>query len=105
MTAARVIVAMALVAAVGCGSDGSEDSEDYGNLLASPGGLIVLEEEHPDGWNRADCLLCHAANNIHNVNRTGLPDDVADLQNVRAIVNNQGEASCSLCHGDNGVQP
>lgn len=99
------ILSMFFLALAGCGSDGSEDSENYGNLLASPGGLIVLEEEHPDGWNRADCLLCHAADNIHNVNRTGLPDDDVDLEGVRAIVHNQGEASCALCHGDNGVQP
>lgn len=96
-------VAVSLLLA-GCGDISSDpEGEDYGNLLASPGGLVVLEEEHPDGWGRPDCFLCHNVNNIHNVNRTGLPDDVVDLEGVRAIVANQGEQSCSLCHGDNGV--
>ena len=38
------------------------------------------------------------------VNRTGLPDDVVDLPGINAIIANQGEASCMLCHGTNGVQ-
>jgi hypothetical protein len=33
-----------------CGSGADPQSENYGNLLASPGGLVVLEEEHPTGW-------------------------------------------------------
>jgi hypothetical protein len=93
-----------VLALAGCGSDSRPMSEDYGNLLASPGGLVVLQEEHPSGWTRPDCFACHNVNNIHQVNRTGLPNNVADLAGVRAIVNNQGLASCALCHGDNGVQ-
>ena len=92
-----------LCVAAGCGSDAGPQSEDYGNLLASPGGLVVLEEEHPTGWMRADCFGCHNVNNIHQINRTGLPDDEVDLPNVRAIVQSGGEASCMMCHGDNGV--
>lgn len=94
-----------LALAVGCGSDADPQSEDYGNLLASPGGLVVLEEEHPTGWMRADCFGCHNVNNIHQINRTGLPDDEVDLAGVRAIVQNQGESSCMMCHGSNGVPP
>jgi len=89
----------------GCGSDGETRSEDYGNILASPAGLVLLEEEHPTGWSRPDCFACHEVRNIHTINRTGLPDEQADLAGVRAIVREQGEASCSLCHGDNGVEP
>jgi len=91
------------VALAGCGSSSSPQSEDYGNLLASPGGLIVLQEEHPSGWMRPDCFGCHAFQNMHQVNRTGLPDELVDLPGIRAIIQNQGEASCPLCHGDNGV--
>jgi hypothetical protein len=98
----RLILLLALAA---CGDTGEIDSEDYGNLLASPEGLVIVRDEHPTGWTRPDCFGCHNVNNIHNVNRTGLPDDVADLESVRAIVRNQGEASCALCHGDNGVEP
>ncbi|MEW6271147.1 MAG: hypothetical protein AB1689_17835 [Thermodesulfobacteriota bacterium] len=94
-----------VVALAGCGSGSDAQSEDYGNLLASPGGLIVLQEEHPSGWMRPDCFGCHAFQNMHQVNRTGLPDAQVDLPGIRAIIQNQGEASCPLCHGDNGVAP
>ncbi len=88
-----------------CGSDASPQSENYGNVLASPAGLVLVQEEHQTGWGRSDCFACHNVNNIHQVNRTGLPDDTVDLAGVRAIVQNQGEASCMMCHGTNGVAP
>lgn len=94
-----------LAVAGGCGSDAGPQSENYGNLLASPGGLVVLQEEHPTGWMRPDCFGCHNVNNIHQVNRTGLPDDEVDLPGIRAIVQNEGESSCAMCHGSNGVPP
>jgi len=100
-----VIGAGVLLVLAGCGNDGPVTSEDYGNLLASPAGLVVVREEHPTGWTRPDCFACHEIRNIHTVNRTGLPDDEADLAGVRAIVSNQGQASCMLCHGTNGVTP
>lgn len=86
-----------------CGSDAGPQSENYGNLLVSPDGLVIVEEEHPTGWTRPDCFGCHNVNNIHQVNRTGLPDDDVDLPGVRAIVQSGGEASCAMCHGSNGV--
>lgn len=94
-----------VLVAAGCGSDASVESEDYGNLLASPAGLVLVQEEHPTGWSRPDCFACHEIRNIHRVNRTGLPDAEVDLASVRTIVRNQGVASCTLCHGANGVQP
>jgi hypothetical protein len=100
-----VALGLLLVIGSGCGSDASPQSEDYGNILASPEGLVLVEQEHETGWTRPDCFACHDVNNIHQVNRTGLPNDVADLAGVRAIVQNQGEASCAQCHGDNGVPP
>jgi hypothetical protein len=104
-TAAIAALALAtLVAAAGCGSQADPQSENYGNLLASPGGLIVLQSEHPTGWMRPDCFGCHDVENMHQVNRTGLPDAEVDLPGINAIIQNQGEASCPLCHGDNGVQ-
>jgi hypothetical protein len=108
----RLLVCLAGVALAGCGSDGPMDSADYGNLLNSPAGLILVEEEHPTGWGRPDCLVCHEVRNMHVVNRTGLPDctpevqeGCIDLPGIRSIIDNQGEASCALCHGDNGVIP
>lgn len=100
--APRLIPVLALLVAA-CGSDGPPKSEDYGNLLASPAGLVLVIEEHPTGWGRADCFLCHEIRNMHTVNRTGIAD--LDLAEIRAIVRNQGESSCVQCHGDNGVPP
>lgn len=100
-----IALLLSFAAVSGCGSDAAPQSEDYGNLLASPAGLVVLEQEHPSGWTRPDCFGCHNVNNIHQVNRTGLPDDEVDLPNVRAIVRNDGETSCTMCHGSNGVPP
>lgn len=106
-----VLIALLLVA--GCGDSAEPTSEDYGNLLNSPGGLLVLEEEHPTGWQRPDCLACHAVVNMHTVNRTGLPscsrvanpeqEPCIDLAEIQEIIDHQGQSSCMLCHGDNGV--
>jgi hypothetical protein len=97
------IIAALVLFACGCGEDGSYESEDYGNLLNSPQGLVLVEEEHPAGWGRPDCFLCHEVRNMHTVNRTGLPD--LDLGEIRDLVRSQGEASCAQCHGANGVAP
>jgi len=106
------MLALAAGLLAACGNGGSQEGEDYGNLLASPGGLIVLEEEHPTGWGRPDCQTCHEVRNSHTVNRTGLANcedvpsgtDCIDLNAIQSIIRQQGEQSCPLCHGDNGVQ-
>jgi len=92
-----------MFATAGCGSDGSVSSENYGNLLNSPAGLVLVQEEHEHGWSRPDCFSCHEIRNIHTVNRTGIPD--LDLGAIRDLVDAEGTASCPDCHGDNGVQP
>jgi len=112
-------IAFAALLALGvaaCGSDGSRPSENYGNLLTSPQGLVLVQSEHPTGWTRPDCFVCHQVQQIHTTNRTGLPNcqqvntgaatpvPCIDLSDVRTIVRNQGEASCAQCHGTNGVQ-
>lgn len=111
--AVAALLAAALLAA--CGDNAEPMSENYGNLLNSPGGLLVLEEEHPTGWQRPDCLACHNVLNMHTVNRTGLPSCNAlpqppdtgciDLLEIQQIIDNEGPDSCMMCHGDNGVQP
>ena len=103
MTPRALIIAALCLAAAGCGTDGPVQSENYGNLLASPGGLVLVRDEHPTGWSRPECFACHEIRNIHTVNRTDLPD--LDLEEVRAIVRQQGEDSCTQCHGTNGVEP
>lgn len=101
----RAILGSFLLVVAGCGSNGGVTSENYGNLLASPDELVLVQAEHPTGWTRPDCFACHEVRNIHTVNRTGLPDDVIDLPGVRAIVATGGEGSCQQCHGTNGVVP
>lgn len=105
VTEAGAFVLLGVLLLAGCGSGAAPESEDYGNILASPGGLVLLEEEHPTGWMRPDCFGCHNVNNMHQVNRTGLPDDEVDLAGVRAIIQSGGESSCMMCHGTNGVSP
>ncbi len=85
----------------GCGEEAAPSGENYGNLLESPAGLVLIPEEHPSGWGRADCFFCHPAHKLHVVNRTGIAD--LDLGFVRSVVRQRGEASCAACHGDNGV--
>jgi hypothetical protein len=105
-----VVTAFVLAA---CGNDGPESGENYGNLLVSPGGLTVLEEEHPTGWGRPDCQTCHERRNAHIENRTGLAncDDVPigtaciDLAAIQNIIRQQGNDSCAQCHGNNGAEP
>lgn len=102
---ATLVVCVVCVVCGACGSRSDPQSEDYGNILTSPAGLVLVEEEHRAGWGRQDCFVCHNTNDMHQVNRTGLPDDKADLPGIRAIIENQGLQSCGLCHGDNGVSP
>lgn len=94
----------AVLTLAACGSDGSNQPENYGNLLATPEGLVLVHSEHPDGWGRPDCLVCHNSAFIHTVNRTGLPDSDIDLPGIQELVRLQGQSSCPQCHGDNGVQ-
>lgn len=111
MSLVACMVALAACLLVACGNDGSEEGEDYGNLLASPGGLLVLEEEHPTGFGRPDCQACHEVRNSHFENRTGLANcqdvpsgtDCIDLELIRDIIRREGQDSCMQCHGDNGV--
>lgn len=107
-----LLICLASVALGGCGSDGAMETADYGNLLASPAGLVLVAEEHPSGWGRPDCLVCHEVRNMHVVNRTDLPDctpevqqGCIDLAQIRGIIRSQGQAACPQCHGDNGVKP
>jgi hypothetical protein len=100
---ALLCLALAALLMAACGSDSEPESDDYGNLLASPAGLVVVAEEHPTGWGRPDCFGCHEVRKMHVVNRTGVAD--LDLEAIREIVRENGEASCVECHGTNGVEP
>jgi hypothetical protein len=84
---------------LGCGS--GNDAQNLGNIFDSPGGLVLTQEEHPDGWGRSDCFGCHPVNVIHQENRTGQGE--LPLTDIRALVEKDGLNACPICHGDNGV--
>lgn len=83
-----------------CGSPEFNEGEDYGNLLDSPEGLTLTEEEHEIGWGNSECTICHNLENIHLVNRTDIPIDIEAIHE-QAI--EDGIAGCVDCHGANGV--
>jgi hypothetical protein len=85
---------------VSCGS-GNNQGDNYGDLVASPLGLILTPHEHRGGWGRADCLTCHPLENIHVTNNSSVPG--IDMQQVRNQTVQAGEASCPICHGTNGA--
>ncbi len=85
----------------GCGTGGFNGGEDYGDLLDTPDGLVLIEEEHIPGWGRSDCNMCHNLENIHLVDR--IADVVIDIQAIHDLALEGGNAVCAGCHGTNGV--
>ena len=70
------------------------------DLLASPAGLALTEQEHPAGWGRTACFQCHQASRIH---REDCLDDVAvDGAAINAAVDPADTSTCVACHGSNG---
>ena len=70
VTLRRVAMVMMAVAALGCGR-GNDDGQDFGNLIESAQGTQLTREEHPTGWGRRECFLCHPVDEIHHVDRSG----------------------------------
>ncbi len=101
MTGRRWWMALAAVALLGCGK-GNDNGQDFGNLIASAQGTHLTREEHPEGWGRTECFLCHPVEEIHQVDRSGT--GVLPLADIRRLVDRDGLESCHLCHGDNGVE-
>lgn len=93
------MVLVGLFCLLACG-EVLNNGEDYGDLLQSPEGLTLTEEEHEIGWGRSDCTSCHNLENIHLVNRTTLP---IDIDAVRQQALEDGEEGCAICHGTNGI--
>ena len=91
--------ALALAALAACGSD--DPCAGVSDLLASPGGLALTEAEHPAGWGRSDCMLCHQAAAIHTASCASAP---VDLAAVREEADPEDTRTCVACHGANGVE-
>jgi hypothetical protein len=100
VTRRHLRVALAVIAFAGCGG-GNDDGQDFGNLIASAQGTQLTREEHPTGWERRDCFLCHPLEEIHQVDRSGT--GVLPLEDIRRLVDRDRLESCPLCHGNNGV--
>jgi hypothetical protein len=92
---------MAMAGAVACGS-GNDDGQDFGNLIAGAQGTQLTREEHPTGWGRSECFLCHPLEEIHQVDRSGT--GTVPLADIRRLVDRERLDSCHLCHGDNGLE-
>jgi hypothetical protein len=81
--------------AVSC--DSHRQYEDY--KLKTAGDLTLTLENHPHGYQRYECFLCHHPENIHRENRIGAPNyDLAE-----GLVLQSGLQSCRGCHGKNGA--
>jgi len=76
--------------------------QDYGALAGSPQEVRLTQEEHPSGWRRRQCVSCHPIRDIH-CDDEGAFITGWDMDWVRGVVERRGEASCIICHGDNGT--
>jgi hypothetical protein len=63
--------------------------------------ITLSAENHPHGYNRTDCFVCHLPMNIHQVDRMGH----ASFPFAKGAVERNGLNSCRGCHGSNGVIP
>lgn len=100
MVARALLTGFALAALLlgGCETDPCAGLED---LLSSPEGLRLVEEQHEAGWGNDACLQCHSLESTHQVNCTSQPD--LDLEAVREEAEEGTYEACASCHGDNGV--
>jgi len=96
-----IFLICSVFAIISCGGSALNGGEDYGNILDTPGGLILTQDKHQIGWKQSDCTMCHNLENIHLVNRTGIP---IDIQEIHDEALEGGISTCASCHGDNGVQ-
>jgi hypothetical protein len=96
---ALVVLAVSLAGPVGC--ELVDPCITRGDMLAGPGGLVLLAEEHPAGWGSAECLSCHALETTHVENCTSNP--WIDMEGVREEASTGAYPACVGCHGENGV--
>ena len=97
----KVLLLICLGLLVSCVGEDNE-GQDFGNIFNSDEGLILTEEDHPSGFGREDCFVCHPLEVIHQVDRSGT--GTVPLDEIQEFVLMEGLASCPICHGDNGVQ-
>ena len=96
---ASLALAMTTLFLLSCSSTDTQ-GENYGDIMASPTGLTLTAHEHKQGWGESNCNICHNTSNIHLVDRS---DTGINMAAIREQVTTEGLASCSTCHGTNGV--
>ena len=80
---------------------GCDDPCPNGSMTDSPGGLVAVQEEHPEAWGEAEaCTSCHSVDALHLGGCTEGVDAVA----LREQVQDEGEDSCRSCHGSLGSE-
>jgi hypothetical protein len=93
------LILLSLLASCGAHHGSAENEEAAG--FGTSANLILTVEKHAPGWQRPDCFSCHIPKNLHLENANTLPG--INLDQVRQIVDKDGEASCHRCHGPNGL--
>lgn len=79
----------------------SRQVENYGDINTTTGGIALSsQQEHPSGWGRSECLLCHNVKlNIHRG-----PNSPVDADAIVFLTQQNGGARyCLTCHGPNGL--
>ena len=71
--------------------------EDY--HIENIADLTLSADNHPHGYGRSDCFVCHLPMNIHQVDRLHAPS----FPFAKRAVERNGLKSCAGCHGSNGV--
>jgi predicted CXXCH cytochrome family protein len=104
-----ILILTGIALTYSCGGGGLGDADvhyrDFGVNVAVRSAPYLTEENHPDGWEKADCLGCHQGFK-HTMATADLT--VEQYQDkINRAVNSVGESNainvCSACHGLNGV--
>lgn len=77
--------------------DTSRQYEEY--QIKTEADLTLSSDNHPHGYQKTECFLCHHPENIHQVNRLGL----LSFDYAQTLVRDSGLRSCQGCHGKNGA--
>lgn len=82
-----------------CSCSVKKQGEDY--HVTTQEDLVLRADNHPHGWEKAECFTCHVSTNIHLENRLNHPS----FNSARGLVEQYGLMSCRGCHGSNGATP
>lgn len=86
---------LGMLLSLGCQSERQYDNYN----LRTAADINLTENNHPHGYQQKLCFNCHLPENIHRVDRLGLPS----FNLAAGQVEQSGLASCAGCHGNNGA--